>query len=182
MNRKCLDALMAEHKTILRAADVLDAMATKATNDLEYDYEDVRAILQILRVFGDECHQAKEEGALFPVFASVAGNSQYAAVRHMLFEHERDRSLIDGMESAIQRSNAAQFIEYARRLASILRNHIYKEDNILFETMNAVLSAQDDERILADFETFDRDFDRNHKDALIRQLRLLEWKYLRKAA
>jgi hemerythrin-like domain-containing protein len=181
MSCRCIEILAAEHKTMLRIADVLDSMSTRASKDGTYNREDVEAILHILRVFGDDYHQAKEEGALFPVFATVCDRSEYAAVRHMLFEHEQDRSLIVGMEDAVQRSNAAQFAEYAQRLATILRNHIYKEDHILFERINGALSKDDDTRVVRDFEGFDREFQKNEQE-MMHRLRVLEWKYLRKSA
>jgi hemerythrin-like domain-containing protein len=86
MNCRCIEILTAEHKTMLRMADVLDSMSRRARNEGTYNQEDVEAILHILRVFGDHYHQAKEESALFPVFATVCDRSEYAAVRHMLFE------------------------------------------------------------------------------------------------
>ena len=181
MNCKCIEILTAEHKTMLRMADVLDSMSTRANDEGTYDPGDAEAILNILRVFGDDCHQAKEEGALFPVFAAVGDPSEYAAVRHMLFEHEKDRSLIEGMEDALHRSNVAQFAEFARRLSTILRNHIYKEDNILFEKIDGALSKGDDARVVLDFEGFDRDFQKDQQE-LMHRLRVLEWKYLRKSA
>jgi hemerythrin-like domain-containing protein len=181
MSCRCIEILAAEHKTMLRIADVLDSMSTRASKDGTYNREDVEAILHILRVFGDDYHQAKEEGALFPVFATVCDRSEYAAIRHMLFEHEQDRSLIEGMEDAVQRSNEAQFAEYAQRLGTILRNHIYKEDNILFEKINEALSKDDDARVILDFQRFDRDFDK-HQQEMTHGLRVLEWKYLRKSA
>lgn len=181
MNCKCIDILAAEHKTMLRMADVLDSMSTRARDEGTYYQEDAEAILRILKVFGDDCHQAKEEGALFPVFAAVCDSSEYAAVRHMLFEHDQDRSLMEGLEDALRRSNAAQFSEYAQRLATILRNHIYKEDNILFEKIDRALSREDDARVVRDFEGFDRDFQKD-QDETLHRLRTLEWKYLRKSA
>jgi hemerythrin-like domain-containing protein len=179
VNCKCIEILTAEHKTMLRMAEVLDSMSTRAGTEGEYNQEDVETILNILLVFGDKYHQAKEEGALFPVFAAVCDRSEYAAVRHMLFEHQQDRSLIEGMEDAVRRSNAPQFAEYAQRLATILRNHIYKEDNILFEKINATLSQEDDAQVILDFEGFDREF-RKHEQEMMHRLRVLEAKYLRK--
>jgi hemerythrin-like domain-containing protein len=181
MNCKCIEILTAEHKTMLRIADVLDSMSTQAGEDATCNPEDSQAILHILRAFGDDCHQAKEEGALFPVFAAVCDRSEYASVRHMLFEHAQDRSLIEGMEDAARTANAAQFAEYARRLANMLRNHIYKEDNILFEKIDGALSKDDDLRVLHDFEGFDSEF-RKDEEEVMRRLRVLEWKYLRKSA
>ena len=88
---------------------------------------------------------------------------------------------MSGMQDSIARSNASQFAEYASRLATVLRNHIFKEDNILFETINDHLSAQDDARVVADFESFDQAF-QPQRAHLQNELRRLEWKYLRRIA
>ena len=84
---------------------------------------------------------------------------------------------MNGMQEALFRSNTAQIAEYSLRLANTLRNHVAQEDNILFETITAQLTQEDDAKIVGEFETFDRGFD---VDQLQRRLRLLEWKYLRK--
>jgi hemerythrin-like domain-containing protein len=167
---------------MLQVADVLDSMAEKANETSQYSQPDAEVMLKILRTFGDDCHQAKEEGALFPAFSAACNPSQYAAVQHMLFEHDQDRSLIEGMEDAVRRSNAPQFSEYAHRLAHILRTHIYKEDNILFQIIDSTLTKEADDRVVAEFEAFEEDFELHRKNELMRQLRTLEWRYLGKAA
>jgi hemerythrin-like domain-containing protein len=133
MKSRCIDLLVAEHKIILRTVDVLSALAKEATDRKQLHSQDIRGILDIFRVFADEFHQGKEESALFPVFTAVCERSEIDSIRHMLFEHDQDRSLIEGMEDALLRSNAADFAESAARLAEFLRTHIYKEDNILFD-------------------------------------------------
>jgi hemerythrin-like domain-containing protein len=182
MNCRCIETLIAEHKVILRVADVLASMSQTTEDRSEYCKEDVEAVVQILRDFGDQFHQRKEEGVLFPAFTAACNPSQYAAVQHMLFEHEHDRSLMNGMDDAIARSNAAQFSEYAMQLANILRNHIYKEDNILFETISNNLSSDDDAKIMTEFEIFEHEFESLNKAQLMERLRRLEWKYLRRVA
>jgi hemerythrin-like domain-containing protein len=154
-------------------------MSKRAQTYSEHNTDDAGAILRIVREFGDGFHQAKEESVLFPIFTAVCDASQQAAVRHMVFEHGQDRALMTGMADAIVRANAAQFAEYAQRLAGTLRNHIYKEDYILFDVIANVLTSEDDERITAEFEECDRDFAQD-SGQLLDQLRQLEWKYLRK--
>jgi len=56
------------------------------------------ALLEIFRVVGDDWHQGKEEGALFPVLTAGCERAAVDSVRHMLFEHEQDRSLMVGIE------------------------------------------------------------------------------------
>ena len=181
MSYTCIDIMVAEHKTMLRIADVLHSMSEQASEQSEYNPQDVEAIVRLLREFGDGLHQAKEEDALFPMFVKVCSTTEWASVRHMLFEHQQDRALMNGMQDAISRSNAVQFAEYASRLATVLRNHIFKEDNILFDTIGSHLSPEDHERILAEFEALDQAF-APQKAELLDHLRRLEWKYLRKIA
>jgi len=179
---KCIDILTNDHKTMLRVADVLCSMSVGMEDGGQFSSEDVERILRILRLFGDDYLQAKEEGALFPVFSRLCDVSQYAAVRNMVLEHERDRSLIEGMEDAFRRSSAYQFAEYSSRLAVFLRTHVYKEENLLFDTINRSLTAEDDARIVREFAGYDCEFQRLHEQEVMHDLRVLEWKYLRKVA
>ena len=179
---KCTALLMREHKTILRILEVVNAMAKRASTSGEMDSEDINGVLEILRVFADDLHQGKEEGALFPVFTASCDSVEIDAVRHMLFEHEQDRSLIEGMEDALRTSNAADFSHYAARLTQILGTHIQKEDNLLFPMVDRTLSNAQDEKVVVGFEAFDHDFAERGLDRLLHRLRMLEWKYLRRAA
>src|SRR5215475_15307572 len=179
---RCIDILTNDHKTMLRAADVLGAMSEGAEDKGHFSPEDVERILRILRLFGDDYVQAKEEGALFPVFSNLCDFSQYAAVRNMVLEHERDRSLIEGMEDAIRRSSAYQFAEYSSRLAVFLRTHVYKEEDLLFDTINRSLTPDDVARVVPEFADDASEFQRLHDQEVMHDLRVLEWKYLRKVA
>jgi hemerythrin-like domain-containing protein len=167
---------------MLPVAEVLCSMSEGAEDKGQFSSEDVERILRILRLFGDDYVQAKEEGALFPVFSSLCDFSQYVAVRNRVFEHERDRSLIAGMEDAFWRSSAYQFAEYSSRLAVFLRTHVYKEEHLLFDTINRSLTADDDARIVREFADYDCEFQRLHEQEVMHDLRVLEWKYLRKVA
>jgi hemerythrin-like domain-containing protein len=172
---KCTDLLIQDHKIILRCLDVLQQMATCIEKDEPPAEPDVVTLLRFLRAFADEHHQAKEESALFPELlrASAAPN---APLRQMLFEHDQERSLVEGLEDSLHTKKGIEFVHFANRLTSLIRTHIYKEDNILFEIVGRSLSAEQDERIVAEFDKFQMN------PALLADLRRLEWKYLRKAA
>src|SRR5690348_16772862 len=108
MSCRSTDILTAEHKSLLRIADVLSSMSDNARDRAEYDSQDVEDLIRLLREFGDGIHQAKEEEILFPLFTTVCEPTQYTAVRHMFFEHQQDRALMTGIQEAAARSNAAQ--------------------------------------------------------------------------
>ena len=172
---KCTALLMDDHKIILRCLDVLGQMGVNVANGSPVDSEDLSAILRFLRVFADDYHQTKEESALFPEIMRTAKGEE-TAVRHMLFEHDQERSLVEALEDALYTKQSPDFVYYADRLTALIRNHIYKEDHILFDIVDRSLSAEQDEKVTAELNKFQLNV------GLLADLRRLESKYLRKAA
>ncbi len=176
---KCTDLLFEDHIIILRALDVLDRMAADMEKGETIAPLDIEDVLRFLRVFGDEHHQAKEESVLFPALLGVV-RLQHAPLRHMLFEHDQERSLIEGLEDALKTKKGSDFRHYAGRLSGLLRNHIEKENNILFDIVEKSLSNEQHDQIAAGFEKFDLGWD--SREMLNDNLHRLERKYLGIAA
>src|SRR5438445_5565563 len=104
---KCTDLLIQEHKIILRAMDVLDHMATRVENSQPVAPEDVETLLRFLRGFADDHHQAQEESALFPELMRTSAWHE-GPLRHMVFEHDQERSLVDGIEDALRTKKGSE--------------------------------------------------------------------------
>jgi hemerythrin-like domain-containing protein len=172
---KCTDLLVQDHKMILRSLDVLQEMATNVENGEQIEVNHVHALLHFLHAFGDEQHHMKEESALFPELMRTS-EPQGAPLRRMLFEHDQERSLIGGLEDALRTKKSAEFVLFAKRLASRIRNHIQKEEGILFPAVEGLLSTQQDEKVAAEFGKYETD------PSLISDLRLLESTYIGKSA
>jgi len=173
---KSTEFLIQEHKLILRALNVLDAMSASIETTRAVDQRDVSEILEFLRWFADAHHQAKEETILFPALKSAAA-SQGRPVEHMTFEHDQERSLVEDMEKDLRLARPSEFVACANRLSSSLRNHIYKEDHILFETVDAVLSPQEDDAVFEQLSRFDTTLDKQVLEEKLKDLRSLEWTY-----
>jgi hemerythrin-like domain-containing protein len=168
---KCIDLLIHDHKVILRALEVLDDMAICAGNDETLDREDVESLLRFLRRFADDHHQTKEESALFPQLMRTPA-AKDGPLRQMIFEHDQERSLVEGLEEALNTRKGPEFVHFATRLSSLLRAHIDKEDNALFKIAELHLSSEQDECIAKELNQFRVD------PALLADLRRLEWDYL----
>jgi hemerythrin-like domain-containing protein len=173
--------LMQEHKLILRALDVLDNMAVWAEKNGAVDEVDTDNILEFLRWFADAHHQAKEETILFPALKRAAA-AQERHVAHMMLEHERERALIEEIEAAVRTARMPEFVACVSKLSSTLRNHIYKEDDILFEFTKTALQPAVDDAVVAQLEKFDTNLDKEFLADKISGLRALEWKYLRRTS
>ena len=176
---KATQLLIDEHKLILRALDVLDAMSTKVENAGDVDKSDIEEILQFLRWFADAHHQTKEERILFPALTEAAA-SQVRPVEHMILEHNHERALVEEIEKEARLSKIFTFGACANRLSSILRNHIYKEDRILFPSIDNLLTPDQDEAIVDELNRFETTFDKELLQEKVKDLRALEWKYLRR--
>src|SRR5438309_379429 len=114
---KCTDLLRKDHQIILRALDVLEQMADEVKKDHSVHPQDVESIVGFLKEFEDEHHQTKEESALFPILLKNSG-SQQAKLAQMLFEHDQERSLLDGLEEAIKTKHGPDFVHFAERLVT----------------------------------------------------------------
>jgi hemerythrin-like domain-containing protein len=125
--------LREEHALILRALDMLEAAAalTAAGAGLE-DAWWTRA-LAWLRGFADRNHHAKEEDLLFPALEQAGIPNAGGPIGVMLHEHREGRALIAAMERGPDRAASA------RAYVALLRAHISKENNVLFELADAVL-------------------------------------------
>jgi hemerythrin-like domain-containing protein len=166
---------MQDHKIILRALDILQSMSARVANDKPVATEDVQALLGFLRAFEDNYHQAKEESALFPeLMRTSAGND--ARLRHMVFEHDQERSLVNGLEDALHTQRGTDFVHFANSLVNLIRTHIYKEDKILFPIADEALSPVQDECVCRQLDQFEIDA------GYLADLRRLEWIYLKRAA
>jgi hemerythrin-like domain-containing protein len=172
---KCTDLLIQDHKIILRALDVLQAMATRTELGEPVEPEDVAALVSFLRTFADDYHQTKEETSFFPALEHTEG-IRYEALRHMVFEHNQERSLVEGIEEAVCTKKGEEFIYFANLLIQFLRTHIQKEENVMFEFAARGLSQEKDEQIAEEIEKFECN------PACLAELRRLEWAYLRRQA
>ena len=100
--------------------------------------------------------------------------AQGGPLRHLLFEHNQERSLVGGLEDALHTGKSSDFVFFANRLTDRVRNHMQKEEAILFPILEVLISSQLDENVSSEFEKIRLD------PALLDDLRRLEWKYLSK--
>jgi hemerythrin-like domain-containing protein len=169
---KCTDLLRDDHKIILRALDVLQCIVKEGAPE-RIDQNDTMTLLRFLRVFADEHHHMKEEGVLFPEVMRVT-QTEAGPLRHLLLEHSQERALVGELEDAVRSTQTAEFVLFANQLTERVRDHLQKEDGILFPILDLLISSELDKKVRVDFKKFPLDF------SLMSDLQRLELKYLRK--
>jgi len=121
----------------------------------------VTELLDFFKVFADQCHHGKEESLLFLELEARGVPKEGGPIGVMLHEHDEGRRLQEQMREAIadltDETHRQQFIAAARNYIALLRQHIWKEDNVLFRMAQQVLTEEDDERLSEQFERHERE-------------------------
>ena len=146
--------LSGEHRVILQVLAALEAVA-KNSSAGKLALADAKDALEILRTFADKCHHGKEEDILFPILeAQVPG---FGPTQVMRAEHVEGRAFIRAMGDAVERNQAAAFAGAAFNYVDLLRNHIAKEDDILFRMAQEMLTPEQDAHILDAYRRIEHD-------------------------
>jgi len=153
------DILSSEHRVIERVIAALEI----AVNKIEAG-QPVRPgffidAADFIKGFADGCHHRKEENVLFIAMSKNGVPVQGGPIGVMLSDHEQGRIFTRGMREAAQKLEQGQngaaregLAQNVRGYASLLRMHIYKEDNILFPMANQVIPLDQQGNVAEDFE------------------------------
>jgi hemerythrin-like domain-containing protein len=152
---KTTKLLMAEHEIILGAIQILEAITTEIADKKDADPKDIQSLLAFFREFADGAHHVKEEAILFPSLIQAGMVLHDGPLRAIACEHERCRALVAAMDQAWKRNEKDEFARYAREYIQLLREHIEKENYVLFDMVDSVLTDDDDEKVADAMEHFE---------------------------
>jgi len=142
-----------DHVHILKLIDVMGQITLRENPDTNH----LEKIVDLIRNFADGMHHAKEENIFFPLLAERGFSSEQGPVAVMLHEHDLGRNFVKGMAESIalyKKGNKDALDEIFRNMngySSLLRNHISKENNILFRMADNALSESDNNNLLNRF-------------------------------
>jgi hemerythrin-like domain-containing protein len=156
---KASEDLVEEHKAIQHALNVLEKMCSLLNDSQKVDNQDIEQIIDFIKTFADKCHHGKEEGFLFPALEEAGIKRENGPIGVMLLEHEKGRELVRHMQSSFS-GNMVQpekFAESSTAYINLLRNHIQKENSVLFPMGDARLSQAKQVELLNKFETFENE-------------------------
>ncbi len=143
-----LEELTQEHQAVLSQLDTLHAALARLLEDeARVDSEalsDVEAVVQFLETeLG--IHLRKEEEVLFPVLSGYLGQ-EGGPIGVMLLEHEDLRRSLRALSTALgtlrgdaQPASCQEARQVGYGLIGLLRQHIKKEDHILFPMAGSFL-------------------------------------------
>lgn len=143
------DILREEHRIILQALDVLETGAERLARGGALPEGWWAELIEWLRAFADRNHHAKEERSLFPAMVKAGVPSEGGPIGVMLEEHTQGRALVRAMVSG----PPAERPSVAGRYIRLLREHIEKEDEIVFPLADEVLDERAVTAVAREFES-----------------------------
>jgi hemerythrin-like domain-containing protein len=152
------EILMEEHRVIELVLACLDKSADAAFDSGRIDVASARDAIRFLRTFADACHHGKEEQRLFPAMEKCGLPPDAGPTAVMRHEHEAGRAHVRAMDEAVtgfekgDASASERFAFKARAFVDLLREHIAKEEQVLFPMADRMLPANVQDELLAGFE------------------------------
>jgi len=137
-HHNCIEELREDHNKILQSLDNLENVIKEQI----INQEQIREFLEFTANFA-EPHHHKEENVLFPKLEEKGIPNEGGPIGMMLFEHTMKRNYIKELKQAVQNNNDAGIIENSRAVISLMRDHIWKENNILYPCAEDVLNEED---------------------------------------
>jgi len=149
---------MNEHRLIEQVLDCLEEAAGRLEDGEELDPDFFIRAAEFVAGFADGSHHRKEEDILFVAMTERDMPADIGPVAVMLHEHEEGRRLTAGFRGAAEQMKAGEsgaateVIRNAFDYVNLLREHIIKEDNVLFPMADQVISGETMQVVSREFD------------------------------
>ena len=160
-----------EHTQILSVSGALSTLLDEAPDRL--DYGRIEKCISFIRLFADACHHGKEEGLLFHALVEQGLPQGTGPIAVMLHEHRLGRQFVASMDGAIDGARSGnldartRLVEAGRGYIDLIRGHILKEDNILFNVADQMVDGPACAALCEAYDgTCDHTFEGNTKEQL----------------
>ena len=150
--------LMQEHRVIEDVLAVLEQGVSRLEHGDQVNLDLFRDASVFFKGFTDGCHHKKEEKILFPSMAEYGIPVENGPLGVMLSEHDAGRVYVRSIQDTVNlvemgsQSDREKLIDTVKNLTLLLRQHILKEDQILFPMADRVIPLDQQEKVLEGFE------------------------------
>lgn len=151
-----VDDLSAEHRTILGVVDAIEREVCDLRNGVPMRSAFWTDALDFLVHYADRCHHGKEEALLFVEMERCGLSGQYGPTACMRAEHATGREHRAAMERAIAARSSPSLGDAAQAWCSLMRQHIAKEDDVLFPMARRLLDEAAQQRLREGFAGVER--------------------------
>ncbi len=156
--------LKAEHDRIAAVVNVLEAIAAGVDNGQLPAPGTIAGAVEFLRGYADQLHHGKEEALFFPRLVERGVPSQGCPIGGLTHEHEKGRALVSALAEWSPapgqgpRDALPALREILRGLVALYRDHLWKEDEMVFPMADRFLTPADQAELSRQFAELDQSF------------------------
>ena len=155
---KATDTLRDEHSAVRLMLEIMEAVSVRIKAGQSVQRQDLDDMIGFLSVFVDQCHHVKEEQMFFPELELVGITKNGGPIGVMLAEHQLGREYIRNINRELLNYGSADTSQLTELTGSmqayieLLNEHIHKENDILLEMADKLLSDEAQDRLYCQFE------------------------------
>ena len=159
------DILIQEHRVIEKVLDSLETAANRLSAGDAIPMDFFFKAADFIKNFADGCHHKKEEGILFVAMSANGMPQDSEPVSIFLEEHEQGRRLTRAMLEGAERvqggdsTSVDKVVQNALNYVTLLREHIQKEDHVLFPMADDIIPAGQHQQLMAEFNHIENEDD-----------------------
>ncbi len=169
--------LISEHKDIIELLGIMSKISKNIlSNDVFYT-NDVEDILDFLKHFIEKSHHRKED-IFYPILSKTEMPNDREELSVMLYEHALARNFLKDINNCVVNCKIGNsfsqelLAESMMKYVFLIKNHIKKEEKIIFPMANKVLTQEEQTEINKQFEKIEESI--IHHDLHEHYHRLLE--------
>ncbi len=176
INTNLTKELVDEHKLIKKMISVLENAVKRFKENNDLDILIFEKAIDFIPNYADKFHHAKEEDILFKEMLNKNMPKEDGPIQAMLIEHEQGRDFVKGMKKSIDELNKSKdnkkkeeknrkdedkikqdeikqnLIKNAKGYIELLKEHIDKEDNILYPLAEKIFNDDEKQKQLTAFD------------------------------
>lgn len=155
---KVIDILTHEHALILQAIACLSSARDMLERGERPPKDFFVLAMDFLKSFADEFHHFKEEYLMFVLLAEKKDGQLDIDIGALRFQHEKGRKYIKNIEDALEEYTGNNeiattlLLENLASYVSLLRRHIFLEDQVFFKLAEKALTEAEDNALMAQFD------------------------------
>lgn len=143
---------MNDHSLIEKALVLLEKQASKK----KINWSIIQSLVDVLWEYGELCHNMKEEKVYFPLLLQQ-GFPPQGPISVMLAEHESERQLLSKIMNLARKEEKTneeieEFLNLLSDYAHLTKDHIWKENDILYPMGKKFVKKEDFAHLLNQFK------------------------------
>lgn len=148
-----MEMLVEEHRYIKQVLAAIPGIVESLESTLESKKDLIRQVVGFVRNYADAFHHAKEEDILFGQF-----DAQTDIIATMLKEHDIGRGHIKAVLAGLDDNDAAAVALHLTEYGNLLKEHIRKEDEILYPWMDRNLTDSQVGKLFSEYSAVEQKF------------------------